>query len=193
MNPKPYGDAYARASAKKDEEDTASILSMTETPRLSQYQAYHPGHERNVPSNGTTESRPPSWIVSAAHLQQSLPPEQIGNPPSPTISDPEPSPGMRPSIFGTRDLPQAPYQESIAWANSTYFKPSAAAEGGPVEYYQKPRAASVPHLQRESYMQKDSRQYFRHPRHIPEPWKAGTWKRFPIYGFGALVMISLCT
>lgn len=191
MSPKPCGDAYARASAKYDEEDTASILSMTENPQYSRYEAYHPGHQRNVSSHNTVASRPPSWLVSAAHLQQSLPMEQLGNPPSPGISEPEPSPGMRPSIFGTKDLPQAPYQESVAWANSTHFKPSTG-ERATVESVQAPRRASIPPLQRESHARKDSRQYFRHPRHIHEPWKAGTWNRFPIYGYGALFFILLC-
>ncbi|CAI6332264.1 unnamed protein product [Periconia digitata] len=192
MSPKPYGDAYARASTKYDADDTASILSMTETLQYSQYQAYHPGHERNIPSNSTDASRPPSWILSAMNLQQSLPPEQMADPPSPSISEPERSPGMRPSIFGTRDLPQIPYQESVAWANSTRFK-STAEDRAPIGTIQKLEPTNINHFQRETYVRKDSRQYFRSPRHINEPWKSGTWKRFPIWGFGALFMVLLFT
>ncbi|PVI05200.1 hypothetical protein DM02DRAFT_687198 [Periconia macrospinosa] len=188
MSFNPYGEVYAGVT--KYDEDTASILPITESPRDPQYHAYHPGH--NTPSNNTVSSRTPSWLVSAVHLQQSLPPEQTLSMPSPTISEPEPSPGMRPSIFGTRDLPQAPYQESIAWANSTYFKPSAD-ERPPEQTIQQPQPSRISHFQRESHIRHDSRRYFRHPRHIYEPWNAGVWKRFPIWGFSALSLILILT
>ncbi|KAF1962274.1 hypothetical protein CC80DRAFT_588845 [Byssothecium circinans] len=208
-----YGAAYAPARLEDDR-------------RASQYQAYCPTHQRSSPSKDLLKSnrssevsadslyvapedirhsedsainRPPSWIISAIHLQESLPPQSLAA----KVPTPEPSPGMRPSIFGTRNFPQEPYQESVAWANSTNFvRNSSANITSPPDqnptceaFHGHTRGPSVFTLREHdmNHPRKDSRQYFRHPRRILEPWKMGIWRRFPARGFGALLMIVLLT
>jgi hypothetical protein len=39
---------------------------------------------------------------------------------------------------------------------------------------------------------REPRRYFRHPRHIPEPWISGFWIRFPWLGFAAIFFIVMC-
>lgn len=173
-----YGSAYLRASGTI-EEDTISMLSAPEL--TSQYHVYHPDHSRNS-SNSSEDSTAnrASWSLSPTHLQQSLPP-------LPPASGPSPSPHMRPSIFGNRAALESPYQEPVAWANSTHFRSTSAEEP-------KPEARAAVFVVSENVLPppKETRQYFRHPRHIPEPWKAGFWLRFPRLGFGALFLVVVC-
>ncbi|KAF2643901.1 hypothetical protein P280DRAFT_546780 [Massarina eburnea CBS 473.64] len=210
-----YGAAYAPARCEED--NRVSMSSVTNLPRQSQYQAYRPVHQRNVSAEETTSQphakanrssdssdslyaspkagssedgtpkRAPSWIISAIDLQKALPPQSAMD----TESTPQ-SPGMRPSIFGTRDTPQEPYQESVAWANSTDFNP-AISQNPPIETFGKQEGGPTVSALQERDTRRDSRQYFRHPRRILEPWKTGFWRRFPFWGFASLLIILLLT
>lgn len=171
-----YGSAYLRASRPADD-DSVSMLP-TEPQNQSQYQAYRPDAHRNSSSEDSTY-RTPSWLVS--------PVEDSQQPPSleqPTVA-PSPSPGLRPSIFGTGANPESPYQEQVAWANSTHFRPST--QEGP-----KPATLQTSFVITEDNLQREARRYFRHPRHILEPWNTGFWVRFPWCGFGAIFLILMC-
>ncbi|KAF2014965.1 hypothetical protein BU24DRAFT_410655 [Aaosphaeria arxii CBS 175.79] len=164
-----FGAAYLRAGRNSDDDR----ISMLSAHRESQYQAYRP-EEPPVPS-----SSPPrrSWVVSPVALQQSLPPEpQPGQNSSETTS----------TLFGSRAVVDFNYQEPVAWANSTQFGPTRPESPKP-----EPQTTTMPVPDAEQA--RISRRYFRHPRHIPEPWKAGSWDRFPWCGFFALLLVIALT
>ncbi|KAH7132670.1 hypothetical protein B0J11DRAFT_577572 [Dendryphion nanum] len=169
-----YGTAYLRPASKIDDSDSASILSEH---RISQHQAFGQ-HDLQAPH--TTLPPRNSWNISPAALQQSLPPMMPAN---------ESTSNMRPTIYGSRAILDFNYQEPVAWANSTNFR-------APSSDSQKLEQQSMPMSGSESShvnLSRDKRQYFRHPRHMAEPWKAGFWISFPWWGFGALFTITLLT
>ena len=167
-----YGKSYLRATRPSDD-DGISMLSTGGD--ATQYQAYHPDHRRQSSPEPSIPDRL-SWTVSPVALQQSLP--------LPTPSSNESSTNMRPSIFGSRAVIDSPFQEPVAWANSTNFQ--QARESPKPEIWSTVQPIPGPNHPSES------RRYFRHPRHILEPWSMGFWKRFPWFGFGALFGVLLC-
>ncbi|KAL1593134.1 hypothetical protein SLS60_010741 [Paraconiothyrium brasiliense] len=92
---------------------------------------------------------------------------------------------MRSTVFGDSARSQSPYQEQVAWANSTHFR-SAPAET-------KPQMVQTTFLTKDDETPPPSRTYFRHPRHMLEPWTPGIWIRFPWWGAGALFLVVLLT
>ncbi|KAJ4351403.1 uncharacterized protein N0V89_006745 [Didymosphaeria variabile] len=89
------------------------------------------------------------------------------------------------SVFGNSARSQSPYQEQVAWANSTQFR-SVPAET-------KPQMVQTTFLTKDDEAPPPSRTYFRHPRHMLEPWTTGVWIRFPWWGAGALFLVVLLT
>jgi len=173
-----FGFAYARASMAVDD-DQVSMLSPPEH-RKSQYQPYRPAHLRLSSSQQSTRERAALWVVSPIELQHATPPEQ------PTIGPlPSPLPRMDSSLFGNRAVLGTPYQESVPWANSTNFRSTMQDPPKPTVW----QTDTV--ITEEDISQKSSRRYFRHPRHIPTPWKTGFWLRFPWWGAGALLLILM--
>ncbi|KAF2686755.1 hypothetical protein K458DRAFT_363048 [Lentithecium fluviatile CBS 122367] len=160
------------------DDDQVSILSSPERQQ-SQYQPYRPAHLRKSTSESSSTERPPSWMVSPVALQQAIPPEQPAARPLPS-----PLPHMESTLFGNRAVLDTPYQEPVAWANSTYFRSTS-------QEVPKPDFRSSTFVIREESLPRDSRRYFRHPRHILEAWKPGFWLRFPWWGFGALLLILI--
>ncbi|KAF2269829.1 hypothetical protein CC78DRAFT_240507 [Lojkania enalia] len=168
-----YGAAYIRTTRISDG-DGVSMLSTTGIP--SKYQPYHPENQQQPSSEASTQSRL-SWLVSPASLQQSLPPIPSGND----------TPGnLRPSVFGSRAVINAPFEEPASWANQANFRPARTDGPKPEPLINALRAS-------ESFPNNEIRQYFRHPRHILEPWTTGFWVRFPWHGFGALFAVVLLT
>lgn len=164
-----YGAAYLRPE-RTDDDDSASMLVGN---RASQYQPYRPEHRRQ--SSDAAPARL-SWNVSPIALQQSLPPMPSTN---------ESPSNMTPSLFSSRAVLSSPYQESIAWERSTIFR-STRPESP------KPEGVATTAMIPETERYNEARRYFRHPRHIPEPWRTGFWLRFPWLGFGALFSVLLC-
>jgi hypothetical protein len=121
--------------------------------------------------------RTPSWLISAAEPQESAPYEQR-QVPSPTLT-------MGYSVFGNIARSQSPYQEQVAWANSTQFRSTPAAS--------KPQMVQTTFLATDDETPPPPSKYFRHPRHMLEPWITGVWMRFPWLGSGALLLIVLLT
>ncbi|KAF2793182.1 hypothetical protein K505DRAFT_306284 [Melanomma pulvis-pyrius CBS 109.77] len=159
-----YGAVYLRAS-RNVEEDAVSMLSTSGNP--GPYQAYRPDNRRR--SSESSSQSHTSCAVSPT-LQQSLPPlhESYGH--------------MGASIFGSRAALDMPYQEPVAMEDSTQFRTTIMEEQSP-----------KPEVQATVLEGPNVRQYFRHPRHILEPWKPGFWIRFPWWGFGALFTVVLLT
>lgn len=95
-------------------------------------------------------------------------------------------PQMGYSVFGNNTVSSELYQEQVAWANCTQFGTPAPAVAGPqmmqTTYFRKADVTPSP-----------SRDYFRLPRHMLEPWVTGFWLRFPWWGFGAIFLILLLT
>jgi hypothetical protein len=174
-----YGSAYVRASRVVDDDERVSILSTPERQQ-SRYQPYRPVHLRRSSSTSPTLERAASWVVSPITMQEAFP---SGQPTARPL--PSPLPQMEPSLFGNRPVLDAPYQEPVAWANSTNF--DATPQGAP-----KPTVQGTTFVVTEESPPQNSRRYFRHPRHILEPWNPGFWRRFPWWGFGALLFIILC-
>jgi hypothetical protein len=168
MAAREFGSAYARASMPIDE-DQVSMLATPEN-RQSQYRPYRPAHLQNSSLQYSTRERAPLWVVSPIDLQQTTTPEQ------PTIGSlPSPLPRMNSSLFGDRAVLGTPYQESVPWANSTNFRSTIQDAPKPAV----PQTAFI--VTEEDIPQKSSRRYFRHPRHIPMPWKTGFWLNFNVY------------
>lgn len=137
----------------------------------------HPRDLQNSSSDDAMSQRTPSWLVSPPQPQDPVLHEQH------RVSSPVPKMGF--SVFGDSARSQSPYQEQVAWANSTQFK-SAPAES-------KPQMVQVTSLTTDDETPPPSRKYFRHPRHMLEPWMAGIWIRFPWSGAGALFLTVLLT
>jgi len=179
METREYGAAYAQAS-KAIDDGPVSPLSVSE--RATQYQPYRPTHHHNS-SSEASPARAPSWVISSAELQQlqeAIPPEHPTSEPLPS-----PQPHMESSLFGNGAVLDTPYQEPVAWANSTNFRLT-------LQELPKPTFQRSSFVVSEEETPPNSRRYFRHPRRIPTPWKAGIWMRFPWWGFGSLLVILIC-
>lgn len=171
-----YGSGYLRAT-RNVEDDRVSMLSAHATP--SQYQPYNPNHSRDS-SEDSLQGRP-SFSVSPVALQQSLSPLS----PLPPQQDFTRGPGA--SLFESRAILNQPYQAPVAYENAAPFRPAETAGT-------KPDFTTVIDLGTGSETPNGpSRRYFRHPRHILEPWRPGFWFRFPKWGIGALIGVMLCT
>ncbi|KAJ4305897.1 hypothetical protein N0V90_001430 [Kalmusia sp. IMI 367209] len=171
-----YGSAYVRAS-RQGEEDSVSMLSPTDpqSPEQTQYQPLRPT-DRRKSSEDSTPDGTPSWLVSPIQLQESIPYEQH------RVSSPTLTMGF--SVFGGNTASETPYQEQVAWANSTQFRTTQEP---------KPQMVQTTFAAGEDEVPPPSRKYFRHPRHMLEPWTTGVWMRFPWWGFGALSLVLLLT
>ncbi|KAF2710105.1 hypothetical protein K504DRAFT_404968 [Pleomassaria siparia CBS 279.74] len=166
-----YGASYNRASKNLDE-DTVSILSPPTNP--SPYQPYRPDSDRRSSNSSSHSINHTSWIVSPA-LQDALPP--LGETPG----------GMGSSIFGSRAALNMPYQEPVYQLPSERTPSHRQSQSQSFNtFIQTPEPQPQPTSPK-------SRTYFRHPRHILEPWRSGVWIRFPWYGFGALFAVVLLT
>lgn len=190
-----YGAAYLRPRNNSND-DADSILSGN---RESQYIPYRPEHRRQSSDAAAprvswstspvanhspltnhsllTNHSPSPSLSQAAALQQCLPPLQ---PPADTRQS-----VMSSSLFGSRAVLDSPYHETVAWERSTHFQSTRPASP-------KPELQPVITITPESESPREARRYFRHPRHIPEPWRSGFWLRFPSMGFSALFLILLC-
>ncbi|KAK7185151.1 hypothetical protein DPSP01_000732 [Paraphaeosphaeria sporulosa] len=168
-----YGSPYSRAS-RQNEEDLVSMLSPVET--TTPEQSYPINHRKPSSEDGMSQ-RTPSWLVSPPE------PQDLGLYEQQRVSSPTPNMGF--SVFGDRARSQSPYQEQVAWANSTQFR-SAPAEP-------KPQMVQTTFLTTDEEAPPQSHRYFRHPRHMLEPWMAGVWIRFPWWGAGALFLVVLLT
>jgi hypothetical protein len=164
-----YGSAYLRPQRNSDDD----AVSMLSEQRASQYQPYRPGHGRR---SSELSNSPASWSVSPVALSQSLPPLPGSD---------SPYNAMGASVFGSRAVLDAPFQEPTAWEQSTQFRSNRPPSP-------KPELQPSITIRSDSIPQRESRRYFRHPRHIHEPWKAGFWIRFPWRGFAALFTVLLC-
>ncbi|KAF2733936.1 hypothetical protein EJ04DRAFT_524062 [Polyplosphaeria fusca] len=162
-----YGSAYLRASGEPNGEGLVSPVHDA-----SQYRPFRPSQQRQSSDENIEMNRLSG--VSPIDLQQSLPPMPLNS---------EPSSDMRPSIFDSRATINFPYRESVAWANSTDF--------GPARHTSPPPQPQPTTAAPRSDTPNDGRKYFRHPRHMLEPWKIGFWARFPWIGFGALFSVLL--
>ena len=98
----------------------------------------------------------------------------------------QPPPPMGYSVFGDNPSSGELYQEQVAWANCTQFGVSTLAAT-------KPQMVQTTYLGTTNGIPSPSRNYFRLPRHILEPWATGIWSRFPWWGFGAVSLILLLT
>ncbi|KAF2005703.1 hypothetical protein P154DRAFT_571000 [Amniculicola lignicola CBS 123094] len=171
-----YGAAYLRAT-KDDDDDGSNMLSAQRSP--SQYLPYRPEATHSRRSSASSMNDRSSWAISPVALQQSLPPLPFQN---------ESAVNRGSGLFQSRAVLDAPYQEPVAWANSTNFRTSVRPESPKIE-----RQDSALTMTATVDAIPPPRQYFRHPRHILEPWKTGVWVRFPWCGFGALIGIVLLT
>ncbi|KAF2185841.1 hypothetical protein K469DRAFT_157361 [Zopfia rhizophila CBS 207.26] len=167
-----YGTGFLRTTRTTDD-DTVSMLSATNQP--SPHHAYSPEHSRESSASSIADRS--SWAVSPVALQQALPPA----PP-----EQESSGGIGASIFGSRAVLDTPYQETVAFGAARQSR--SARPDSP-----KPEAQATVSAVPESDPPPQSRRYFRHPRHILEPWTSGFWIRFPWLGFGALLGVILLT
>ena len=148
-------------------DDRVSMLAMSDAP--SSYRAFQPNSRRRSSVSSTHSHK--SWIVSPT-LQHALPPLATS------------SPHIGASIFAPSPALDGPWQEPI-WPQPVSMSDSPQTRplnGGtsqlddPAEVTESPKG----------------RRYFRHPRHILEPWKPGFWTRFPWWGFSALFLVILC-
>ena len=165
-----HGAAYPPRS-KSSEDDRASMISEPTDSTYQPYQPYRPARHQRQSSN-VSQLRA-SWAPGA--LQQSLPP----------LSSPNRASTVSASIFGSRAALTSPFLDSVAWESSTNFRaqvPDSPKQGSQLN------VAPLSALESPS----EGRRYFRHPRHIPEPWNSGYWKRFPWWGFGATFLVILC-
>lgn len=180
MDARGYGAAYARASKAFDNGPVSPLSTSERSP--SQYQPYRPTPHYK-PSSETSPARVPSWTISPVELQQlqeAIPPDHQSSEPLPS-----PQPHMEPSLFGSRAVLDTPYQEPVAWANSTTFRST-------LQETPKPTLSRSSFVVTEEEIPRNSRRYFRHPRRIPTPWETGFWLRFPWWGLGSLVVILMC-
>ena len=160
-----YGAAYLRPQRNSNEDGTPML-------RQSQYQPYRAEHHRHSSDAVPASSQ---WIVSpiAQPGTPLMPPaNEIASAPSPTL---------------VRAALDAPYQEPAAWEYSIYTN----VNDRPTRDNPKPKVHTTSNSIAETDSLRESRRYFRHPRHIPTPWKPGFWIRFPWLGFGAISMIVL--
>jgi hypothetical protein len=153
------------------DEDAVSLL-----PSHTIYQAYRPPHDSETSNSLGT--------IPILNISSRLPTPPIYQPITwPGIvpsrhQSPAPSLGFRPKLFGNHNT--EPYEENLAWANSTHFRANS-------ESSMKPEFADMLEGTR------PLKQYFRNPRHIREPWRAGSTKRFPWRGMGSLFLVLLRT
>ncbi|KAF2452190.1 hypothetical protein P171DRAFT_426568 [Karstenula rhodostoma CBS 690.94] len=167
------GSPYARASRQAEEDSVSMLLPVGATSP----EQPHPNNRRKSSSGDGMSQRTPSWLISPPEPQDALPHEQR------RVSSPPPNMGF--SVLGDSARSQSPYQEQVAWANSTQFR-SAPAES-------KPQMVQTILLATVDETPPSSHKYFRHPRHMLEPWMNGVWMRFPWWGAGALFLIVLLT
>ena len=164
-----YGAAYLRPQSNSDDD----AVSMLSEHRASQYQPYRLEHRRQ---SSSLSNSPATLGVSPVALSQSLPPMPGSDAPY--------SP-LRPSVFGSRAVLNEPFTEPTAWEQSTQFRSNRPESP-------KPEVQPTVTALSQSGPPRSNRRYFRHPRHIPEPWRTGFWVRFPWRGFAALFTILLC-
>ncbi|KAH7386019.1 hypothetical protein BKA66DRAFT_67582 [Pyrenochaeta sp. MPI-SDFR-AT-0127] len=193
-----YGHSYRHASQdfenvnhhRSDSNDEATTAMLSRAAPTSQYEAYRPpiqyetvpGRNRLSmsisPLSAHTSTVPaflPISSASSAFLSPSEPQQSQSSPPSP---------GFRARLFGGRDGSNMPYQENVAWANSTQFR-TAASKGTEQNY----EIQTVEALDAD----RPSKQYFRSARHFHEPWRPGVWVPLPGKGLGALGLVVLWT
>lgn len=170
-----YGSAYARA-ARRDDEDTVSMLSPAGSQSPEEYKPYRLV-ERRKSSEDLTLQDTPLCLPTSARLHQttSQGPDRA---PSPVVT-------MGFSVFGDNTTSGSPYQEQVAWANSTKFQPSQPEK--------RPETAQTTYTESDVGTKRSSRKYFRDARHMLEPWTAGFQIRFPWWGLGAIFLILLFT
>lgn len=156
----------------------------------SQYEAYRPPAQHLEASRMNRLSMnvsPLSTRTSTTPVFSSVPP---AFPSFLSHSEPQhyqsapPSPGFRARLFGSRGSDNVPYQENVAWANSTQFR-TATSHGAEQGYEIQPVETIEAN--------RPSKQYFRNPRHYREPWRSGLWLRLPGKGLGALGLVVLLT
>lgn len=148
------------------------------SPEQIQHSPHPPTDRPESLSDDGKSQRTPSWIVSPTTPEESVPFQQ------PRVSSPAPIMGF--SVFGNNTTSGRAYQEQVAWANSTQFRPVQPAVS-------EPQVTQTTFLTTEDEAAPESRKYLRHPRHMLEPWTAGAWVRIPWCGFGALYLILLLT
>jgi hypothetical protein len=144
-------------------QDTVSLLPTHHPP----YQPYRPPQTIGTIPPSTRHATPPplhliSWPGIVPSRQQS----------------PVPSLGFRSKLFGNRNV--KPYEENLAWANSTQFRSTSDST-----HYD--GVASFDHVQR------PAKQYFRNPRRIRKAWRTGGLARVPWKGVVGLFLVLLCT
>ena len=161
-----YGSSYTRSQRSSDDDGAAML-------RDSQYQAYNPEHRRHSSDALSPSSR---WNVSPIVRSTT----QTARRTSQAISATSPV-----NLTAALD---APHQEPAAWEYATYTSPIERSSSGIPKPEAQTSFTSLPGTD----SARGSRQYFRHPRHIPAPWKPGFWIRFPWLGFGAVLSILLC-
>ncbi|KAF1849419.1 uncharacterized protein K460DRAFT_415794 [Cucurbitaria berberidis CBS 394.84] len=174
------------------DDDTVGMLSQA-APSY-QYEAYRPPDQQfksidtSVTNRMYADISPLSARISTPPGFQPVPTSSsIGQatinylPTTRTQQSPPASPGFRSRLFGSRNVP---YQENVAWANSTQFRPTT------VEVPDREYEAQIVDA---GMAAAPSKQYFREARHVREPWSPGIWTRFPRKGLGALVLIVLLT
>ncbi|KAJ4376198.1 hypothetical protein N0V83_001479 [Neocucurbitaria cava] len=189
-----YGNSYTRPSYSRDDsnhqrvestdDDTVGMLSQA-VPS-SQYDAYASLNQQMKPADAPGPRRM-SATISPLSAQESTPPQtDLANlPPHRFQQSPPASPGFRPRLFGARDSGVVPYQENVAWANSTQFRATNASDA--------PKPDFGAQIAEANTSTTPSKQYFREARHFREPWRPGSWARLPLKGFGALALVVLLT
>jgi hypothetical protein len=168
-----HGSPYARSSRQNDE-DSVSMLSPMGATSPEQPS---PINRRKSSSEDGMSQRTPSWLIPSAEPQESTIYEQH-QVSSPTLT-------MGYSVLGNSARSQSPYQEQVAWANSTQFRSTPAAS--------KPQMVQTTFVATDDEIPLPPRKYFRHPRHMLEPWMTGVWMRFPWWAAGALFLFLLLT
>lgn len=171
-----YNSTYIRAPQYGDE-DSVSMLSEPTSPEQSQRLPPGATDRRKSSSEDGMSQRVPSWLEPPTQPQESNLYNQR------QVNSPIPNMGF--SVFGDRTRSISPYQEQVAWANSTHFTSTPAEP--------KPQMVQTTFLATATEAPPASRKYFRHPRHMLEPWTSGVWARFPWWGFGNLFLVVLLT